>query len=88
MRYQTHETDLQILHQSRQEKLAFLNWCNDKGLKPQLCFSDVKGQDWYGQPFYEIPFRSDLIPEIVSRFNAKPAHNGQTTIENGKEPRQ
>lgn len=69
MKINTYQTDLQVLPESETEKKEFLEYCKLNQLKPQTYYSNVEGQDWFGQMFYEIPFRSDLKKELEQKFN-------------------
>jgi len=66
MKYAKNNTDLLILPETRTERISLLNFCQDKMISPQLCISDVEGQDWYAQPFYEISDGIDLLGKFLN----------------------
>lgn len=64
MQFDTHQTDLYVLTESRTEDDRVRAFLKDSGVGFTCCRSDVVGQPWYGKAFLDIPFRSDLRAEI------------------------
>lgn len=64
MKFSNHESDLQILPENETETQKLVDFCEANKLRLITCFSNVKGQDWYGKRYYEIPFCVSMKPEI------------------------
>ena len=70
MQFSTHETDLYILPETREEKKDLIDLLEKKfpSWKWYFNISDVEGQNWYKKLFIEIPFGIDLKEEITKYF--------------------
>jgi len=70
MKLHTYNTDLYILPETSRERHLLQvyrdNLKQNKNIVSLWQFSDVKGQDWYGKQFLEIPFGKDFKNEILS----------------------
>ena len=69
MKFNTYQSDLYVLPETKEEEEKFLIWVQEnKGKKfytnPIKSLSNVKGQDWFGKTFYEIPFMASLKNDI------------------------
>lgn len=72
MKYYSRETDLYLLPETEAEKEKLEDFVESKGgLGAKWYRSDVRGQDWYGKTFLDIPFGDFLRPEIETIFNKK-----------------
>lgn len=65
MQFDNHESDLYILPENARERNNLQSYCKTKGYDFKWCFSNVKGQAWYGKQFLEIPFGLTLKNAII-----------------------
>lgn len=68
MKYGTHETDLHVLPETQKERNNLQSYMETKKIGYCWQYSNVKGQDWYGKQFMDIPFRSDLKEDLQKYF--------------------
>ncbi len=54
--FDSHETDLYVSLIDQEQRDIFFQVCNILNLSWFTCYSDVKGQNWYGKYFYGINF--------------------------------
>ena len=70
MKFDTHETDIYILPETQRERHILQvykdNLKQNKNITSFWQFSNVKGQNWEGKQFLEIPFCKHLKNEILS----------------------
>lgn len=62
MKFTTHESDLYCLPENETEKAMLQKYVKDRCAIWSR--SNVKGQDWFGKMFLDIPFGSFLKAEI------------------------
>jgi len=72
MKTDTHETDLYILPESEQERAAICSFLVKQKWNYTLERSDVKGQEWYGKTYIEVPF-GDVLRTNVEALQVDPA---------------
>lgn len=70
MKHSFHESDLYILPENQEEEKVVVEFLKERGWKFEQQTSDVRGQDWYGKRFINIPFGKNLLPEIQDRVDA------------------
>jgi hypothetical protein len=78
MKYSTHGNgnglnDLYILPETQAERHNLQSLAKTNGWNYGWCFSDVKGQDWHGKQFMEIPFGECRRVEIEAYFQTATA---------------
>lgn len=66
MKFTTHESDLYCLPENDQEKAILQKYVKERCAV--WLYSNVKGQDWYGKVFLDIPFGSFLKEEIEAQL--------------------
>ena len=64
MKFTTYQSDLQILPENEEEITKFVNYCKEKDYVFSQHYSNVKGQDWHGKYFFELPFLACMQKEI------------------------
>lgn len=52
--FSNHCSDLYLIYTPEREKWLKQNYEYWKNVR--ICFSNIKGQDWYGKRFFDIPF--------------------------------
>jgi hypothetical protein len=68
MQLSRHETDLYVLPETTKERHDLQMWKDSAKYGSHWSYSDVKGQDWYGKQFLEIPFGFDLKKDFEGKF--------------------
>lgn len=79
MQIDNYHSDMQILPETAQENAAIIKWAKLKGYHGTINFvsyvSNLKGQDWFGKRFYEIPFaichKDDLIQFVADEIESE-----------------
>jgi len=69
MQFDNHETDLYILPETQKERHNLQSFCETKKISFQWSYSNIKGQNWEGKQFLEIPFGVCFKDEIIAYFN-------------------
>ena len=56
--------DLYILTESKDEDKKILDYLDNINSDYNFIYSNVKGHEWYGKRFIEIPFGENLLEDI------------------------
>lgn len=70
MKFDTHGNgnglnDLYVLPESNDELRDIIKFLESIGQTFQMSYVNVKGHEWYGKSFLDIPFRQDLKTVII-----------------------
>jgi hypothetical protein len=69
MQISKHETDLYVLPETQKERHQLQVWKESSKYGSVWSYSDVRGQEWYGKQFLEIPFGIDFKKYFMDNFN-------------------
>lgn len=69
MKFDNHETDLYILPENDRERKIITIFLNLKGVAYGTSLSNVKGQEWEGKTFFDVPFLKSLKDDLVVFVN-------------------
>lgn len=62
--------DLYLLPESREENSKIMMYLRTNGINYRCQYSDVEGQEWYGNVFIELPFGESHLDAIKKLLTA------------------
>ncbi len=66
MKFDNHETDLYILPENETEKEKITSYLRNRNYCFYIQKSNVKGQEWFGKSFIDVPFMKHLKKDIIN----------------------
>ena len=69
MKFDSHESDLYILPENDRERKIITIFLNLKGFAYGTSLSNVKGQEWEGKTFFDVPFLKEIKNDLIVFVN-------------------